>query len=181
MLIKSPTGSSAKAVKDVLLVVQPNDMLHSQVIQDALAAELMSAGVTIVSRERHLSVELEQFAASEREDEKEPQGAAKAPKPDKKSGTGPLEIAKASGATFIVTMTILGDTIQRNVYEPQTARIAEVRTEQVIRSVSCAVVRVSNGELVACGYCDYAGGEKTITVTRVANEWGKALARQLLQ
>ena len=175
-LVKAPNADSLTAISRLLIVVQPAGTLHSQIVEDVLAAEMMSAGLTVISREKSVDTELqllekvEKEAESEGEDEQESKADTNE---DNKTQVGPLGTAKATGADAIVSVTLLTDVVQRNIYDKQLGRVTEVKSEQVVLAVSCTVVRVSDGALLAAGCTDYS--DKAMTIIPAARSLGASL------
>ncbi len=181
MLVKAPGAGSLSAISKLLIVVQPAGTLHSQIVEDILAAEMMAAALTVISREKSISTELELLekiekeAKSEEDDGKNSESDADE---NTENESGPLGSARAAGANAIVSVTVLTDVVQRNVYDEKLGRVTEVRSQQVVLAVSCTVVRVSDGALLAAGCTDYSG--KATTIVPAARGLGASL-RELLR
>ena len=185
-LVKAPNAGSLSPIGRLLIIVQPAGTLHSQVVEDALAAEMMAAGLTLVSREKSQSAELkllekaaaqEESAAQEKPEDKAAADEQSKEEDQEKEDVSLLGIAKAAGADVIVSVTVLTDVVQRNVFDERAGRVTQVRSEQVVLAVSCTVVRVSDGELLAAGCTDYAG--TATTIVPAARHLGAALLKLL--
>lgn len=180
-LIKAPDAGSLSAMRKLLIVVQPAGTLHSQIVEDAISVEMMTAGLTVISRERSVSIELALLQKAEKEAENKGQdekGSESDADEANKNEVGPLGIAKATGADAIVSVTVLTDVVQHNIYDGQLGRVTEVRSEQVVLAVSCTVVRVSDGALLAAGCTDYS--DKATSIVPAARSLGASL-RELLR
>lgn len=188
-LVKAPGAEALGAMNKLLVVVQPAGTIHGQIVEDALAAEMMTDGLTVVSREKRQSAELKllEEAAEEAESagQEEPEAAAGVEEESKadaekenKEDMGLLGTAKATGADAIVSVTVLTDAVQHNVYDEQLGRVTQVKSEQVVLAVSCTVVRVSDGALLAAGCTDYS--DAPTTFVPAARSLGASL-RELLR
>jgi len=174
-LVAGPAAKGLRPKGKVLILFEPRGAAPSQVLEDAVSAELISAGTQVVSREKRFAVEVERLKAAGREvDEGEEKGRSEK---EKEGFPGLLGVAREAGAELLILATALVDVVQRNVYDEQTGRPAEVRSEQVIQAVSCTVVRVRDGELLAAGCADYSTDPRR--VVPVGREVGKAVVALL--
>ena len=84
------------------------------------------------------------------------------------------KIARVADANAIVTVTVLTELVQQNVFNNDTGRIKEVRSEQTVKAISITLVDADKGELLACGYANYSSGSG---IADAASEVGKEIVK----
>jgi len=160
-----------------LIIASPVGSLQSQLIEDVLSVELMLNGISVISREKKIKTETGKLAVIEQK-----LRAMAVAEPNETSidpNIQPIEalgLAKECGVHAIITITVLEDVVQRNIYSNNpTHQIAEVRSEQVIQALSWTIVGVGDGELLAAGYID--NSENPQRAVPAAQDLGRAITQ----
>ncbi len=170
--IATSPAFSGKDIDRVLLIVHPGDSLVSQVMEDIVTKELMSAGLSVVSREQHALISAQELVKQDQ------LSATTAPAAESSQEIVDLtKIARAAGANAIVTITALTNVIQSNVYNA-SGRIDKVVSRQIPEAISLTIVNAHSGELLISAYEDYTP-DQDVSIAKASVEIGSALGRLL--
>jgi hypothetical protein len=176
----SSTREDFNKIKKVLVIIAPTATLQSQVCEDVLAVEFMSTRIDVVSREKREREQTQQLIEADRVVKSAEQAgestSAKDSDESNKNIVDILSVAKAMGSHALVTARLLTDTIQRNIYDTESGRVKELRTELLVKAVSVTVVEVEEGNLLLAGFLVYSDGVSLLTA---AKEIGEGLVEQL--
>jgi hypothetical protein len=185
------SAQGKKVITSVALSLSPEGSLETAVIGDVVTVGLLDAGIKVVSSENLIRVRDRLFQEAEKLNEetgKSDSGQQKdsAEKPAKEDQTKqtkkpqpPLDglaVAKEAGADCIVKITMLAQTIQRNIYDSENKRVIEVRTENRVSLITVNVVDI-NGNIIKVGSLVYG---EPVSVATAATELGKVLVQQLV-
>jgi len=141
---RTPARKTVK-IRRVMIIVQPTGALSSQVMEDAVAAELIAADYGVVSREQRGLIMAKQMARPQ------PTTAPGRTDRDEGSVTDITQVAREAKADAIVTISVLTDVVQRNLFDKDTQRVKEVLSQQVVQGFSLALAEAAGGELLAVG------------------------------
>lgn len=167
---KSPDIGS-KDIKRVIILVYPLDSLSSQAIEDIVTTELMMANINVVSRQKRTIISAEQLSKKQQPKDKDEKST------DQSNSEEVLDItkiARLSAADAIVTITVLSELVQQNIFDNQTGRIKQVHSKQVVTTATLTIVDASEGKLLASGYADYDLGEN---IVKAASDIGKEIVK----
>ena len=172
MVSAKSSGWADSKVGKVLLITYPLDSLDSQVIEDILTTELMLSRVAVVSREQRSLISAEQLS---KQGTPEPEKDSSEAKDDTNEEILDItRIARAAGADAIITLTMLGQVVQRNVFDSETGQVTEVHSEQLVRAISMTLVGVDKGQLLAAGYASYPS---PLNIAEAASHVGKEIVK----
>ena len=169
-IAKSPDVDS-KDINRVIILVYPLDSLSSQAIEDIVTTELMTANINVVSRQKRTVISAEQLSKKQQPKDKDEKSK------DQSNSEEVLDItkiARLSAADAIVTITVLSELVQQNIFDNQTGRIKQVHSKQVVTTATLTIVDASDGKLLASGYADYDLGEN---IVKTAGDIGKVLVK----
>jgi hypothetical protein len=173
----SSPGSQAQQikVKSVALSINPDDSLEASAVSNILTAHLFRAGIKVISTEQVLRTQdaLIRKATPEKKSEDEN-------KDSEYAGEEPpfidgLMVVKEIGGECLIKVTVLGQAVQKNIYDADNRRVLEVRSESRISLITASIVNV-DGTIVKVGSIDY---EEPVSVAKAAADMGSALVQQL--
>lgn len=168
--VKSPDVGS-KDIKRVIVLVYPLDSLSSQAMEDIVTTELMMANIDVVSRQKRTIISAEQLSKKQQPKDKDEKST------DSSNSEEVLDItkiARLSTADAIVTITVLSELVQQNIFDNSTGRIKQVHSKQVVTTATLTIVDASDGKLLASGYADYDLGEN---IVKTASDMGKEIVK----
>lgn len=149
-------GNSQKKVSQidcVLVSVEPVASIEGKLLEDAITVELFLSNTKVVGRAKtvQLTNELARKHRSKVEKEGDPNDEADVP-------VDFLQVAKAGGAQAVLSVTVLANQIQMNVYDKTTARVQEVQSVFRIHMVSMTLVDTTSGDILAAAIAEYEPG-----------------------
>ena len=184
-------GTSGPVITSVAVSLYPENSLESMAIGDIVAANLLQAGIKVVSTEtivrtrqrllRQVEAQLDEEQRAKALADANETGKAdkgKQPDPPKKQDLpflDSLAIAREAGAECMVKVNVLVQTIQQNIYDAEGRRVTEVRTENRVSLITASIVG-TNGGLRKAGSATFV---EPVIVSSAAEEFGKALVREL--
>lgn len=178
----------------VAVFLYPDNSLESMAIGDIVTANLLKAGMKVVSSEtiirtsQRLARQAEEARLAEEQKTKSIADSDETSKSitQKKSEAAKkqdipfldnLAIAKEAGADCIIKINILFQTIQQNIYDTEGRRVTEVRTESKVSLITVCVVS-NSGNILKVGSASYP---EPVSVAYAADDFGKELVRGLKQ
>jgi hypothetical protein len=184
-------GTRGPAITSVVVSLYPENSLECMAIGDIVAANLLQAGLKVVSNETIVRTRqrlLRQVEAQLDEEQKakaladanetDKPNTSKQPEPLKKQDLpflDSLAIAKEAGADCLVRVNVLVQTIQQNIYDAEGRRVTEVRTENRVSLITASIVG-TNGGVLKAGSVSFAD---PAIVGIAADGFGKALVGEL--
>ena len=168
--VKSPDVGS-KDIKRVIVLVYPLDSLSSQAMEDIVTTELMMANIDVVSRQKRTIISAEQLSKKQQPKDKDEKSTDSSNSEEVFDIT---KIARLSTADAIVTITVLSELVQQNIFDNSTGRIKQVHSKQVVTAATLTIVGASDGKLLASGYADYDLGEN---IVKTASDMGKEIVK----
>jgi hypothetical protein len=191
VLFSPAPGTSGTAVTSVVTSLYPENSLECMAIGDIVAANLLQAGIKVVSNETVIRTRqrLLRQVEAQLEEERKAKGVAdangigkpntsKQPEPVKKQDLpflDSLAIAKEAGADCLVRVNVVVQTIQQNIYDAEGRRVTEVRTQNRVSLITASIVG-TNGGVLKAGSVSFAD---PATVAIAADGFGKALVGEL--
>ena len=163
----SVTKEELANVRELFVMVSLAGAVGSQVAEDALAVELMAGGFAVVSRERWAREERRQLEAAD---------AKAGEDPESTTLIDILDVTKACGADAILSVSVLAELVQKNVYGGDQPTVDEVRSVEAIRSAAATLVRVEDGKLMVAGSAEFENPPSVIALSRML---GQGLIEQL--
>ena len=175
-IVKS--ASSAKIPKtnllkidSILIYAHPTGSLEARIVEDAVAVDLLSAGIDVIGRQKIDRIQKNELKRIRNLDKDKTSTEIEEP-----YELDILHVANLCGAKAVMNVTVLADGSQKNIYDSNSMRVREVRNQPVVHTTSLNLVDTETGKLLVVAFAKYS---EPTSLGNAAKDLTKALLEKI--